>query len=371
MRGPGTKVGGVRVVHVYKDYLPVVGGIEGALAALAERQAAAGLDVMVLVTNPGGLAPRERRAGVQVIRAARVATVASTPLSVTLPTWLRRLRPDLVHLHHPYPVGEVAQLLADGRWPFVVTYHSDVVRQQRLDQLYRPVRAALLRRAARIMPTSDGYARSSPVLRRLAGRCTTVPLGIDPTAFLGTDPPLRRGTPTLLFVGRHRHYKGVDVLLSALPHVDARLVVVGDGPCRSEWQRQAKRLGLDGRVRFVGEVPAADLPDLYAAADLLVLPSTNRAEAFGLVLLEAMASGLPCVTSELGTGTSEVVCHDVTGLVVPPGDPTALAAALEALARDPERRHAFGQAGRKRVLTHYTLDRMVEGVAAVYQAVLV
>jgi rhamnosyl/mannosyltransferase len=117
---------------------------------------------------------------------------------------------------------------------------------------------------------------------------------------------------------------------------------------------------------FLGEVPDGDLPGLYASADIFVLPANSRAEAFGKVLLEAMASGLPCVTTELGTGTSYVVRDGETGVVVPPRDPDALRIAIADLLDDPQRRAAMGQAGRSRIMDAFTQEIMLDRVMSVY-----
>jgi len=172
----------------------------------------------------------------------------------------------------------------------------------------------------------------------------------------------------LLFVGRFRHYKGLDTLLEAMALLPrTRLMLGGDGVLRADLERLAGRRRLDGRVQFLGEVPQRDLPGLYRAAGAFALPSSSRAEAFGMVLLEAMASGLPCVTTEVGTGTSWLVQDGVTGCVVPPNDPAALAGALGGLFDNPERRRVMGLAGRRRVEAHFTEQRMIDRVMAVYR----
>jgi rhamnosyl/mannosyltransferase len=360
----------MHIVHLYKDYYPILGGIENHVRALAELQAAAGQCVTVLVTNPGGQPGREERAGVTIVRAPRLATVASTPLSLTFPLLLRRLQPDITHLHFPYPIGEASQWLLGRRRPYVITYHSDVVRQQSILRLYRPLLRRVLRGAARILPTSENYVRSSPYLRPLAARCTVVPLSVDPAPFAGASPLLpAANVPTLVFMGRHRYYKGLDDLLHALRGLDARLLVGGDGPMRAGWERLSGKLGLSEQVCFLGDVPDADLPRLYASGDIFVLPANSRAEAFGAVLLEAMAAGLPCVTTELGTGASYVVQHERTGLVAPPRNPAALHAALQRLLGDPALRRQMGAAGRARVLAEFTPQQLLQRVQAVYEEV--
>ena len=361
----------MKIVHVYKDYYPIVGGIEHHIKALAEGQVRRGHEVSVLVTNPGGERDREQLSGVQIWRARRLATVASTPISLALPRLLRSLQPTITHLHFPYPVGEVSQLVTGRGRPYVVTYHSDVVRQASILRLYNPLLRRFLRGASRILPTSDNYVRSSPYLRTVADRCTVVPLSVDADRFHGARPLVEPAAlPTLLFMGRHRYYKGVDDLLRALVDLPARLLIGGDGPMRPVWERLARDLNVADRVRFLGYVDAKDLPGLYASADIFVLPANSRAEAFGKVLLEAMAAGLPCVTTELGTGTSYVVQHGRTGLVVSPRRPAELAHAIRPLLADGERRREFGRRGRERVTSEFTSAKMAARVEAVYESVL-
>ncbi len=358
----------LRVVHVYKDYDPVLGGIENHIRVLAEAQAAAGLDAAVLVCDPGGLPVIERRAGVEVIRARRLATALSMPISLHQPRLLARQRADIVHVHSPYPLGEIAALASRHRARLVLTYHSDVLRQRRALRLYAPVLRRVLRAADRIIATSPRYVETSPWLTPVADRCRVIPLGVDESRFT----PVREDTTAeLLFVGRLRHYKGLDVLLHALRHLEGiRLRVVGDGPMENAWRTLARDLGLLDRVRFEGQVPDERLPRVYHESRIFVLPSTSRAEAFGTVLLEAMASGLPCITTEVGTGSSWVVRHGETGLVVPAADVHALRAALARLLADPAAAAAMGRAGRLRVERRYREAAMVGRVLALYQELL-
>lgn len=361
----------MQIIHIYKDYHPVLGGIENHVRTLAEGQAQAGHDVTVLVTNPGGLAHSELRNGVRVIRARRLATVASTPLSVDLFFKLRALPRDITHLHFPYPIGEIAQLTSGSNRPYVITYHSDVVRQQRILRFYRPFLMHVLRKSRRIIATSAPYIDSSPYLSLVKEKCTIVPLSVEKKFFEPAAPLIPKGSePTILFVGRHRYYKGLDDLLRALRDLDARLLIAGDGPMRASWAKLARELGLDRQVQFLGTVDDEALPALYAAADIFVLPANSRAEAFGKVLLEAMASGLPCVTTELGTGTSFVVQDDVTGCVVPPRKPEALASALKMLVADAGMRRKMGERGRERARNLFTRRKMVASVEDVYRDVL-
>lgn len=371
----------MRILHLYKDYFPVVGGIENHIRLLAEAQVRRGHEVTVLVTNPhpgGWRTFAETLNGVRVVRAGRLVTVASTPLSLSLFWEVRRLPCDVIHLHFPYPVGEVAQwLLGPRKARRVLTYHSDVVRQRGWLRLYAPLMYHILAQVDTIIATSPPYVESSPVLRRFRERVRVVPLGIETARFRAAPPEqvaawrarlAPGGEPLLLFVGRLRYYKGLDVLLQALPLVPAaRLAVAGDGPMRAVWERLATLLDLGQRVVFLGDVADEDLPALYHAADLFVLPATARSEAFGTVLIEAMAAGLPLVTTDVGTGTSWVNRHGETGLVVPPRDPSALAAAINRLLQSPDLRRAMGRTGQQRALAEFDVERMVDRVLEVYR----
>lgn len=367
----------MHILHIYKDYHPVFGGIENHLRWLAEAQADRGHDVTVLVTNPAGLKTSVREEhGVRVIRAARIATVASTPLSLSLPLRLARLHPDIVHLHFPYPLGEVSQwLLRRGR-AAVMTYHSDVVRQEGFLALYGPVLKRVLRRMDRILATSEPYIQSSPWLRPLADKCTVVPLGIDVQRFSQPQPERvasireRFPGPRLLFVGRLRYYKGLDYLIQAMREVDATLLIVGTGPEAARLERLCRELGVAHKVHFLGDVSDDHLPAYYQAADIFVLPSSHRSEAFGIVLLEAMAAGTPLITTELGTGTSWVNQDGVTGLVVPPRDASALARAIQRMLADESLRRTMAARAQARARTEFDLPVLVERVLGVYDEVL-
>ncbi len=360
----------MKILHVYKDYYPVLGGIENYMRILAEAHVAAGHEVTVAVCDPGFQTHIEELNGVEIIKSGRLATVSSMPLSLRHTLAMAQARADVIHVHSPYPLGEVGTWLFKRRTPIVITYHSDVVRQQGWLKLYAPLLRRVLRDSDRILATSPRYIETSPWLGPIKEKCQVAPLGVDHRRF---SPPRQAfdGPPTLLFVGRLRYYKGLDTLLHAmteLPHV--QLKVVGTGPMQQTWRTLTSTLGLEERVHFLGEVDDADLPQMYRRAHMFVLPANARAEAFGTVLLEAMAAGLPCVSTEVGSGTSWVVQDGVTGRVVPPKSPTVMAAAIRDMLSDPQRLAEMGRAARLRVETEFTQERMVERVMEIYQGVV-
>ncbi len=363
----------MKILHIYKDYHPVVGGMENHIRMLAEGAVERGLEVTVLVTSPTRRTETREMKGVKVIKAGRLATRASTPLSPALFLWVRRLKPDITHLHFPYPWGEMAHLLF-GRSPrTVITYQSDIVRQKNLLRLYRPFLERALARADRIIATSPQYIQSSPYLSQVAKKCVVIPLGIELERFQRARREEVRGLrakydpPLLLFVGILRYYKGLQYLIRAMRHINARLLVVGSGPMAEEWQTLTVRLGLTDKIFFLGQ-HVEDLPAYYQACDLFVFPSSHRSEAFGTVQVEAMACGKAVICTELGTGTSYVNIDGETGLVVPARDPDALTEAINRLLSDESRRVEMGEKGRKRAMQEFSHEIMIDRVTALYES---
>jgi rhamnosyl/mannosyltransferase len=332
----------MNILHIYKDYFPVLGGIENHIKVLAEAQAAAGHRVIVLVCDPGRRTHVKELNGVKVIKAGRLTTAASMPISLSQPIALAHLRPDVTHVHSPYPLGEAANWLLGRARATVITHHSDVVRQQGWLRLYSPFLRRVLRTADCIIATSSRYIETSPWLRPVREKCVVVPLGVDRHRFVLPSPTFS-GPPTLLFVEKLRYYKGFDTLLRALANLpEVRLNIVGDGPMRTPWQILAAKLGVADRVRFFGEVDDTDLPSLYHQAHLFVLPANARAEAFGSVLLEAMACGTPVITSN-ASSLPEVVGE--AGIMVEPRDVRVLTEAMERVLTDEGKRREMREKG--------------------------
>jgi rhamnosyl/mannosyltransferase len=367
----------MEILHLYKDYYPVLGGIENHVRLLAEAQAARGHRVTVLAASRGARTHEEQIGGVRVIFAGRIATLASTPISLAMALRLRAERPDIVHQHMPYPAGDVALALFGRGQRRVVSYHSDIIRQRALLKPYAPLLRRSLRLADVIIATSPPYVLTSPFLAPIAERCTIVPYGIDAAHFQKAraadvaEIRQRHGSRLILFVGQLRYYKGVEYLIRAMPQVAGRALLAGGANSvrQSELEGLARSLGVADRVIFLGEQDEA-LPALYHACDVFVLPSIERSEAFGIVQLEAMAAGRPVVSTDVGTGVSWVNQHEITGIVVPPRDPAALAAAMNRVLDDPALGASMGAAGRLRVNETFTRAQMIEAIERVYARVL-
>lgn len=365
----------LRILHLGKYYPPVKGGIETVVETLC-RGEARWADSAALVLNDGPQTIVERRDGVAVTRVGSVARVGAVSLAPTLPLWLAKAHADALVLHEPNPMALVAYFLARPRMPLVVWYHSEVIRAEwKYKIFYEPLLEFALRRAARIVVATPPMC-DVPALGRYREKCVVVPYGLDlerqrpvGESRLRIESSVATRRPTFLFVGRLVPYKGVDVLLRAMRGLDANTVIVGNGPLREPLEHMARDLGIDDRVRFLGEVSSAELREWYEACDAFVLPSVTRQEAFGMVQLEAMLHGRPVISTDLGTGVSWVNQHEHTGLVVRPGDVDELQRAVRRLIEDPGLRNALGAAARARVLSQFTAETMCSATYTLYQEV--
>ena len=368
-----------RIVHVYKDvYPPVEGGVERVIHLMA-RLTAEEFDPRIVVAARTCRGHRRTIAGgVEVTEVPSAGRLLSTPLAPGFIAALRRSGADLFHFHVPHPTGEMAYLLSRLRTPAVATYHSDVVRQRAAMVLYGSFFRRFLRRMHTIMPTSQRYMETSPWLAEHRDRCRVVPLGYPLEEYAATPAIDRRAEELrrqhgdfVLFLGCLRAYKGLQYLLEAadrLPGV--RFVIAGDGAQGPALHRMAERLGLGERVVFTGRVDQAEAVALLHAATLMALPAHQRSEAFGLCQVEAMACGLPVVSTDLPTAVPEVNVHNESGLIVPPARPAALAEAIARLLADTDLRHRLGEGGRRRAEKFYRAERVAKEVAKIYRQTL-
>lgn len=369
----------MRVLHLGKYFPPVPGGIERFLDELTLAQAAVGLQPAVLAHDRASSQQQIDR-GRLIQRCRSFGEALFVPVCPGWPRMLSRLlaewRPQLLHLHVPNPSVFWALLSPTARRiPWVVHWHADIP----LDAAHRGLRLAypayalleraLLARASRIIATSQAYLDASVALAPHRARCRVIPLGLADAPAAGIAPEWPRPGLRLLAVGRLAYYKGFAQLIEALSRVeDVSLVLMGRGPGEAALRAQIAALGLQSRVQLVAAADDADIEAAYQACEALCLPSIDRAEAFGLVLLEAMRAGRAVLASDLvGSGMREVVVHGQTGLQVPPGDVPALAAALCRLRDEAEARQRWGEAGRQRFEANYRIEPVAAAISSLYR----
>jgi rhamnosyl/mannosyltransferase len=329
-----------------------------------------------------GRATRVERDGpVEVVRVGRTASFCKIDHCPDLPAVIRDCEADVLHLHAPNPTMILGLLLSGNRRPLVVTHYSDVIKQRFRRVLFSPIERACYDRARLVLSVSSPYVAGSNVLRRCAERLAVLPIGLELGLFLDPSPEIRercdrlRRTypgPLWLCCGRLVYYKGLETALHALRLVPGTLLIVGDGPSRRHLERLVARLNLGGRVRFLGKIPRdEDLAAYYLASEAFWFPSNARSEAYGLVQVEAMASGCPVINTAIPhSGVPWVSLHDVTGLTVPVDDPAAFAAAALRLVNDPGLRDRLAAGARARAISEFHCDAMGTRSKELYSKVL-
>ncbi|MCP4680864.1 MAG: glycosyltransferase [Desulfobacterales bacterium] len=379
----------LRVLHVGKYYPPYQGGMENYLKDLLRALHREDVSVSALVHQhiSGKSFSREIDGDLTVLRVPLWGQVLYTPISPSFPYFLKKsiksFKPDIIHLHFPNPSIFWGLFISEMRSiPWLVQWHSDVVpstidrRLYLAYQCYRPFEQAVLKRAKKILATSQPYLEESIPLRRWSSKCCVVPLGLDPDRLpLPEEGPLKiaeqswnSGAFRVLAVGRLTYYKGFEVLINAALQVpDISVRIVGDGALRKGLEREIIRKRLEGRVVLRGALSDPELQALLASCHCLCLPSIERTEAFGIVLLEAMRYGRTLVASDIpGSGVGWVVRKGSCGLLVPPGDVNALAAALRQLAEQRSLCRDLGQKGRAEFQKNFDIQYVARQIKEIY-----
>ncbi len=381
----------VSVLHIGKYFPPHRGGMETFLRDLMIEQKKQGLKVAALVhSSDAGFRSSLEEANAEgqslrVYRVARWFTLAFAPISPTFPLLLRRicgqLQPDVLHIHMPNLSPFWCLLMPGARAvPWVVHWHADVLSSRHsralryLYRLYRPFEQALLRRAACIVVTSPPYLESSEPLAPHKDRCVVVPLGIsdsparDPKA-VGRNEQESRRDLRVLFVGRLAYYKGLPHLVEAASALDnVELRIVGQGQEERLLKAMVERLGAEDSIHFLGGLSDSEVRAELETCDCLCLPSIERTEAFGVVLLEAMRAGKAVVATRVpGSGMGWLVNDQETGILVDPGDRESLTYALKTLRDDRSLLGRFGLSGRNRLREHFVISRTAAQILDIYR----
>jgi glycosyltransferase involved in cell wall biosynthesis len=371
----------MRVAHLTATYPPYRGGAGTVAQNLARGLVARGHEVEVRTAGGAGAASED---GVVVRRLRPRLAIGNAPL---LPGLTKLDGFDIVHLHYPFMFGAEALLAARvgrrRRAPLVVSYHNMLVGEGARAPIFRGYEAtvgrALARRADRICVVSQEHAATVPYLR--PSQVVELPNGVDLEAFAPGDGAAERerlGLPpdavVALYVAtldRAHYLKRPDLAIDALAGASddrLHLVMVGGGEAEADLRARAAAAGVGERVHFAGEADHARLPSLLRAGDLFLL--TSDLESFGIVLIEAMACGLPVIASDL-PGIRAVVSDGEHGDLVPPGNAAGFAAALDRIAAlPPAERAALGAAGRARAEANYGWPGIVERLEGIYTEAL-
>lgn len=324
-----------------------------------------------------------------VTRVGMWARLLYTPISPAFPWHLHRIirarRPDILHIHLPNPSAFWTLALPSARRiPWVVHWHADVITEAQgfwmklFYSMYRPFENGVLKRAHTIVATSSPYRDSSLPLKKWLFKCKVVPLGVEVGRFGSPTTPsvvaTPKGSPVLkvLAVGRLTYYKGFRNMIEAAARVSGvHINLVGDGDQAEQLKSLVTSLDLQDRVNFDGHLSNDELAQKMTDCDCLCLPSIERTEAFGMVLLEAMYFGKATVVSDVtGSGMGWIVDDGVTGIKVTPSDPESLAAAFKRLIADREELSAMGRRGKEKFDRQFEINHAVEGLVKIYQNIL-
>jgi len=385
-RAAGGKESPLKVLHFGRYYSQFFGGTERHVGSLLDC-----LQHRIQVTNvvASEVCRNEivRRGRYEIHKIASVGTVAGTTFCPTMPFYVRDLHArehfDIIHLHFPDPMSHLAYSFLPKGPKLVISWHSDIIRQKKLLALYQPFLNHVVAKADAIIAATPKHFTSSTQMNacRDQQRKHVVHYGVDLGRFekcgridLGVKR-LKEKFPNkriIFSLGRHVYYKGYEYLIRSarlLPS-DTILLLGGCGPKTIELQQLSAKLGLTNKVIFLGRIPDEELPYYYHGCEIFCMPSVEPSEAFGLVQMEAMACGKPIVCCELNNGVTYLNRSTQTGLVVPPRNSEALAAALNELLADDAKRSEYGREACARVRREFTLEQMTEGTLAVYRSIL-
>ncbi len=374
----------MKILHISKFYPPETGGIESFVCDLAEAQVRQGHAVYVLAHQFEFNKPtcREQINGVNVGRIRTFGQAAYAPLTPEFPLHLlstiRTFRPDVIHAHLPN-ISAFWLVFIKKLCPLVLHWHADVVaspidrKMGLLYNFYKPWEALLLKKADRVIATSNAYLHASRPLSGFKEKIQVVPLGINPARLEGSlslGKPSKPDSPfKVLSVGRFAYYKGFEYLVAAAEKVpDAKFILVGDGPRYLSIKKLVSQKGLQDRVVLPGQVDTDRLRQLFSDCDLFCLPSIERTEAFGMVLLEAMSLGKPLLTTKIpGSGVNEVNIDGVTGMQVPPADAVALAEAINTMRGQVSACRQMGEAARRRFEKYFHISSVAAQIKSLYE----
>lgn len=367
----------MRILHIYRTYFPETqGGLQEAIRQIAGSLTGAGYSVNIFTLakhpNPECILSSEGT----IYRSRSLIDLASCDIgNFSGLAMFRRLarQADILNFHYPWPFGDVLELLGNPGKPYVVTYHSDIVRQRAAEFIYSPLRAHFIKKASAIVATSPNYVRTSQYLSELGRPVEIIPLAIDAKAIPEIPDDVltkwagRFSEPFFFFVGVLRYYKGLEFLVKAARQSGAHVVIAGSGP---EGSRLHDLASGAANIHFLGKVSDEDKFALIHLCRAVVFPSHLRSEAFGVTLLEGASRGKPLISTEIGTGTSYVNLHGETGLVVPGADVDALAQAMQTLIARPDFAEQLGENAKRRCVEMFDVDAMGLAYKRLYERVL-
>ncbi len=357
----------MKIFQVNKFYYPWIGGVESVVQQIAEGlNKKNNYQVDVLVCQPRGKKAVENINGVNIFRASSFGVLLGMPISFNFFKIYKKIfkNYDAIFLHYPFPLSFLAYFLFSPRKNLFIWYHSDIVRQKFFEFFLRPFHLFAFKKAQKIFVSNPNLISNSNYLKKFKEKCVVIPFGIDIKNELtekikeeSLEIKNKFGNPLILSVGRLVYYKGFEYLIKAAKNVDAKFLIIGNGPLELELKSLIKKLKLENKVFIIPSVK--NLVPYYYACDIFVLPSIFKSETFGIVLLEAMACGKPVISTDLDTGTSWINIDKETGFVVEPKNSKELAEKIDMLLKDEELYQKYRNNSLKRAMD-LSIDAFVD-----------
>lgn len=366
----------MKILQLGKFY-PIYGGVEKVMYDLMTGLSGRGVDCDMLCAEAekgaAGDMQINKHGNLMVCRT--IKKVAATTFSMEMVTRLRRICKDydIIHIHHPDPMACLALFLSGYKGKVVLHWHSDILKQKFLLNIYKPLQSWLIRRADLIVGTTPVYVKESPFLQSVQNKITYLPIGVPGFT---PDPTLVQefrnnylGKKIVLSIGRQVPYKGYRYLIEAASYLpdDYMILIGGGGPLKTEHQALIDKLGLNSKVKLLGFVPDDMIPVLYGACDMFCLSSVQKTEAFAIVQIEAMSCGKPVVATKIPeSGVSWVNADGVSGINVEIENPQALASAIEEVMSE-ENYARFSKSAKERFETHFLDSKMIDSCIRIYE----
>lgn len=350
-----------------------LGGIEKAIETICKSTSNAGVEnTVIALSKKPSFRLSKKNYSVEIL--TELFEIFSTPVSFKIfkRFFLKMKEADLVHFHYPYPLSIFLSFICINK-PYIITYHSDIVKQRFLARLIYPLDYIFLKRAQQIIATSSNYFKTSDYLKLFENKVSVIPLGLnlkDMEFSLDESSAIEPfdGEPFFLFLGSNRYYKGLHILLDGLEkHPEIKVVISGESDKELKKIAEQKKMH---NVIFTGEVDERQKFNLLRKCFGFVFPSHLRSEAFGLALLEASFFGKPLVSCEIGTGTSHVNINEQTGYVVEPSSSKKLMEALIKLQNKPELARKFGENAANRARELFTAEKQGKSYVNLYKKIL-
>lgn len=376
-----------RILHLGKFSHWQVGGIETVVEDLLQGLSPF-FQLLKVAANNSFRSEIRAQANYLEVSVPLLGLLARTPCCPTMPYQIKKLHQhyqfSMVHLHFPNPMAHLASEFLPPSVKRIVSWHSDIIQQKRLLRIYQPWVNRLLAKASALIVSTAYLAESSTQLAVARRRhiIQLIPYGIAFDYFLANKYREKIDFIHEKFIhcfivfalGRHVSYKGFYYLIAAMSQLPSNLILLlgGEGPLTRMLKEQVKKLKLEQRVYFLGEIKKEDLPAYYHACDVFCLPSIEQNEAFGIVQLEAMACAKPVISCDLtdSSSSNRVNQDGVTGFVVPPKSSHSLAKAIERFYREPHLCKIFGQAAYYYAKKRFTKSLMIERMRVLYGKIL-